>query len=77
MRAASALLPADRDPFLRALAHRLRREVIGDGSVGRAIAELMRPGGFFRPPQLPAAAPRVGSGSKLASGPAILASGKA
>jgi hypothetical protein len=51
MRAAAAILPADRDPFLRALAHRLRGEPIGDGVVYRAIRELMQ-GGFFKAPRL-------------------------
>jgi hypothetical protein len=51
MRACEAILPADRDPFLRALAHRLRDEQIGDGVVYRAIRELMQ-GGFFRAPRL-------------------------
>jgi hypothetical protein len=49
MRACEALLPADRDPFLRALAHRLRGELIGDGSLGRAIRDVMH-SGFFRAP---------------------------
>ena len=49
MTAAATLHPSERDPFLRALAHRLRGEEIGDGSVGRAIKELMS-GGFFKPP---------------------------
>jgi hypothetical protein len=36
--AAAPLLPVDRDPFLRALAHRLSSEPqpLGDGSIGRA-----------------------------------------
>jgi hypothetical protein len=40
-RACEAIAPVDRDPFLRALTHRLRGEVIGDGSVGRAIGDLL------------------------------------
>jgi len=41
LRACEPLLPADRDPFLRALAHRLSGEPeLGDGVVGRAIREL-------------------------------------
>jgi hypothetical protein len=43
-RACEAIQPADRDPFLRALTHRLRGEVIGDGSVGRAIRDLISTG---------------------------------
>jgi len=43
MRACEPLLPADRDAFLRALAHRLRNELeIGDGVIFRAIRELQR-----------------------------------
>ena len=41
--ACEPLLPADRDAFLRALAHRLSGEPeLGDGVVGRAIRELQR-----------------------------------
>jgi hypothetical protein len=44
---ASRLLhAADRDAFLAALAHRLRGEVIGDGSVGRAIRDLLATGAY-------------------------------
>jgi hypothetical protein len=51
MRACAPLMPVDRDPFLRALAHRLRGQEIGDGTVGRAIRELLH-GGFFKPPKV-------------------------
>jgi hypothetical protein len=41
---------ADRDPFLRAVAHRFAgRSDIGDGEFGRALRELLR-SGFFKPP---------------------------
>ena len=51
MRACEPILPADRDPFLRALAHRLQGEPeLGDGVVGRAIRELQRE--FWRPPSI-------------------------
>ncbi len=47
--ACEPLLPADRDAFLRALAHVLQGEVeIGDGTVTRAIRSLQRE--FWRPP---------------------------
>jgi hypothetical protein len=60
MRAAAVLLPADRDPFLRALAHRLRGETeLGDGVVYLAIRELMRRGGFFKPPHIEGAQTRL------------------
>jgi hypothetical protein len=53
MTACQALQRVDRDPFLRALASRLHGETIGDGSIHRAIKELLKPGnGFFRPPQI-------------------------
>jgi hypothetical protein len=43
MRAAEPLLPLGRDPFLRAVAQRLRSEpTIGDGLVGRVCKELQR-----------------------------------
>jgi hypothetical protein len=70
MVAAAALLPIDRDPFLRALAHRLHGETVGDGTVGRVIRELLKPGnGFFHPPKVEHG-PQHGS-SKLKSGAAI------
>lgn len=51
MRACEPLLPADRDPFLRALALRLSSEPeLGDGIIGRAIAELQRE--FWKPSAL-------------------------
>jgi hypothetical protein len=39
-RAAAALVPGDRDAFLRAVGHRLRGETIGDGSVALAIRDV-------------------------------------
>jgi hypothetical protein len=70
MRACEVLQPVDRDAFLRALAHRLRGEEIGDGTVGRAIRELLH-GGFFRPPT---GVPKATGLNKLATAPAIYAS---
>jgi hypothetical protein len=49
MRAAGALNVADRDPFLRAVAHALAGREIGDGVVGRTCAELQKR--FWRPPE--------------------------
>jgi hypothetical protein len=46
MTAAAALHPSDHDSFLRALAHRVKGEEIGDGAVHRAVKELLH-GGFF------------------------------
>ena len=42
VQACEPLALADLDPFLRALAHRLRAELqpLGDGALGRAIREL-------------------------------------
>ena len=37
MRAAAALHEADREPFINAVVCRLRGEIIGDGSIHRAI----------------------------------------
>jgi hypothetical protein len=53
MSAAAPLAPADRDEFLRALAHALRNEPqpLGDGTVAKAIRHVVRP--FFRPPEIP------------------------
>lgn len=45
-RACEALQPADRDLFLKALAHRLETEAIGDGSVYRAIRDVLGTGTF-------------------------------
>jgi hypothetical protein len=45
-RACEAIQPVDRDPFLRALTHRLRGEEIGDGSVGRAIRDVLGTGAY-------------------------------
>jgi hypothetical protein len=39
--ACEVIQPVDRDAFLHALAHRLRGEEIGDGSVSRAIRDLV------------------------------------
>lgn len=67
MRACEALQPIDRDPFLRALANRLRGEIIGDCSIHRVIRELLRPGaGFFRPPAM-THTPNPANPSKLKS----------
>jgi hypothetical protein len=48
MRATAPMQPPDRSAFLNALAHRLRHEQIGDGTVFRACRELQRE--FFKPP---------------------------
>jgi hypothetical protein len=45
-RALAALQPIDRDRFLRALAQRLSGVEIGDGSVGRAIRDLIGTGAY-------------------------------
>jgi hypothetical protein len=50
MRAAGALNVADRDPFLRAVAHALAGRELGDGIVGRACAEVQKR--FWRPPEI-------------------------
>ena len=72
MRAARALQLPDRDPFLRALAHRLRGEVIGDGLLHRVMKELLRPGGgFFHPPSVASQPKAKLSASKLKGAPAI------
>jgi hypothetical protein len=42
MRAAGVLNVADRDDFLRAVAHELAGREIGDGIVGRVVAEVQR-----------------------------------
>jgi hypothetical protein len=70
MTACQALQPAERSAFLSALAHRLRGEVIGDGTVARAIRELIRPGEFFHPPQL-GTQPHAFRPTKLTSGEPI------
>jgi hypothetical protein len=48
---ADQLHPVDRDPFLRAVAHRFsgRSDELGDGEFGRGLRELLR-SGFFKPP---------------------------
>ena len=74
MTAAAALQPSERDPFLRSLAHRLRGEEIGDGSVARAIRELMA-GGYFKPPVVTTPQPPRLS-SKAHQAPPILASAR-
>jgi hypothetical protein len=48
MTAAASLHVADRDAFLRGVAERLRRQVIGDGTVSRAVRDAQRE--FFRAP---------------------------
>jgi hypothetical protein len=48
MTAAAPLAPADRSPFLEAVAAGLRDREIGDGLVHRVIAEAQRK--FFAPP---------------------------
>jgi hypothetical protein len=50
MRAAAVLSPADRSPFLRAVAHELQGRTIGDGVVHRTIREVQ--GKFRVPPAL-------------------------
>jgi hypothetical protein len=50
MAAAEPLRVGDRDAFLRAVAERLQGHEIGDGLVGRVVAETQRD--FFDPPQL-------------------------
>jgi hypothetical protein len=45
-RACEAIQPVDRDPFLHALARRLKGEVIGDGSVSRALRDLLATGAY-------------------------------
>jgi hypothetical protein len=44
--ATRVLHTADRDAFLAALTHRLCGETIGDGSVGRAIRDLLATGAY-------------------------------
>jgi hypothetical protein len=60
--------------FCRALAHRLRGELIGDGNLARAIWELMS-GGYFKPPPV-MSAPQPRATDKLRQAPAILASAR-
>ena len=74
MRAAAPLLPSDRDPFLRALAHALRSEPeIGDGAVFRACRELQKQ--FLRPPVISTPqSPRPSA--KVHAEPPILASAR-
>jgi hypothetical protein len=45
-RTCETLHPADRDPFLRAVTARLSGEVIGDGSISRAIRDLISTGHY-------------------------------
>jgi hypothetical protein len=54
MRACEPLLPADRDPFLRALARALGGgpQPLGDGAVYRAVKLLQRQ--YWRPPAVDA-----------------------
>jgi hypothetical protein len=65
-RACETLHPADRDPFLRAITARLRGEVIGDGSVSRAIRDLIGTGHYRT--QMTAA---VGTGATVRKRPAL------
>jgi hypothetical protein len=51
--AAAALCPADRDPFIAAVAAELHGLPIGDGTVGRAIREVQ--GRFSHPEPEPGA----------------------
>jgi hypothetical protein len=57
MRAAAVLTPTDRDPFLHAVAEALAGREIGDGIVGRVVAEVQRR--FWVAPELE----RRGSGA--------------
>jgi hypothetical protein len=50
MRAAATLAVGDRDAFLHGVAHSLAGREIGDGTVGRVVAEQQKR--FFRPPEL-------------------------
>jgi hypothetical protein len=50
LRAARPLDPGLRAPFLEAVAHALRDQPIGDGSVARVCAQVQRQ--FWRPPDL-------------------------
>jgi hypothetical protein len=45
-RALEAIQPVDRDAFWHALTHRLRGEEIGDGSLARAIRDLVGTGAY-------------------------------
>ena len=54
MAAAEPLAPADRGPFLEAVAASLRGREIGDGLIHRVIAEVQHR--FFDPPQFQRAA---------------------
>jgi hypothetical protein len=48
IRAAAALPPADRDPFLQAVADQLVGRELGDGAVHRAVAVAFQ--AFWKPP---------------------------
>jgi hypothetical protein len=48
MRAAAALHEADREPFINAVACRLSGEAVGDGSVARAVRDLIGTGAYRR-----------------------------
>jgi hypothetical protein len=52
--AAAALYPADRDPFISAVAAELEGQPIGDGSIGRAIRAVQ--GRFHHPEPEPSPA---------------------
>jgi hypothetical protein len=60
LRAAAALQRVDHGPFLRAVAQRLQGETIGDGSVGRAIREVLALGCYRNEVSTPA----IGGGVK-------------
>jgi hypothetical protein len=68
--AANALHPADRDPFIVAVATELTGQPIGDGSVGRAIrnaqAKFTHPEPEQLPPRWARATPRYEKASKRA-----------
>jgi hypothetical protein len=53
--AAAALCPSDRDPFIAAVAAELAgNQLIGDGTIGRAIREAQGRFAHLEPPQAPA-----------------------
>jgi hypothetical protein len=66
--AADQLHPVDRDPFLRAVAHRFDGcSEVGDGEFGRGLRELLR-GGYFKPAP---GSPPMPARSRRRVGPAI------
>jgi hypothetical protein len=52
--AAAALCPADRDPFIAAVAAELNGQLIGDGTVGRAFRSVQCGFDHPEPEQVPA-----------------------